>query len=360
MIQAKAELAVISGQKPDQGELLKEIEPLRAMVKANPKDLMARERLGRRLLEVGKAKEAQDEFKAILEIAPAQPDVNLLMASIAAREGRRDEAANYARAVLRTNPTQVDANLFMAAYLGQTGRPEEAVKHLETALSANPHRSDVKFQLGLLYSQQGRLPDALRLARELEKSEPKSFAPPLLTGTVLIAQQKPQEAIEAFNSALKLKGDLGEAHRGLGQSYQALNQPDRAAESYQRALALNGKDVASLNNLAWLLSEVRKKPDEALPLATKAEQLAPTSAEVLDTLGWVYYRRGAFPDAEKALLRAVERAPNNGTIRYHLGMTYARLGKKQDAVSALRRAAQLDPKLSDSERIDSVIKELGG
>jgi len=56
----------------------------------------------------------------------------------------------------------------------------------------------------------------------------------------------------------------------------------------------------------------------------------------------------------------VERAPNNGTIRYHLGMTYARLGKKQDAVSMLRRAAQLDPKLGDSERIDSVIKELGG
>jgi cellulose synthase operon protein C len=60
------------------------------------------------------------------------------------------------------------------------------------------------------------------------------------------------------------------------------------------------------------------------------------------------------------LLRAVERAPNNGTIRYHLGMTYARLGKKQDAVSALKRASQLDPKLSESERIDGVIKELGG
>ena len=68
----------------------------------------------------------------------------------------------------------------------------------------------------------------------------------------------------------------------------------------------------------------------------------------------------AFPDAEKALIRAVERAPNNGTIRYHLGMTYARLGKKQDAVSALKRASQLDSKLSDSERINSVIKELGG
>ncbi|MDO8477683.1 MAG: tetratricopeptide repeat protein [Candidatus Rokubacteria bacterium] len=248
----------------------------------------------------------------------------------------------------------------MAGYLLQSGRSEEATKHLETALQVNPNRSDVKFRLGALYSQQGRLPDALRLARELQKSEPKSPAPLLLMGMALIAQQKPQEAIEAFNSALKLKSDLLDAHRGLGQAYQVLNQPDRAAESYQRALTLNGKDVASLNNLAWLLSEVRKKPDEALPLATKAEQLAPMSAEVLDTLGWVHYRRGAFPDAEKALLRAVERAPGNGTIRFHLGMTYARLGKKQDAVSALKRAAQLDPKLGETEKISDVIKQLGG
>ncbi len=41
-------------------------------------------------------------------------------------------------------------------------------------------------------------------------------------------------------------------------------------------------------------------------------------------------------------------------------MTYARLGRKADAVSALRRAAQLDPKLAQSEKIDELIKQLGG
>jgi cytochrome c-type biogenesis protein CcmH/NrfG len=41
-------------------------------------------------------------------------------------------------------------------------------------------------------------------------------------------------------------------------------------------------------------------------------------------------------------------------------MTYARLGRKADAVSALRRAAQLDPKLAQSEKIEDLIKQLGG
>jgi tetratricopeptide (TPR) repeat protein len=200
----------------------------------------------------------------------------------------------------------------------------------------------------------------LRLARELEQSEPKSPSPLLLKGVILLAQNNPQGAVDAFNAALKLRSDLLDAQRGLGQAYQQMGQTDRAVDSYRKALALNDKDVPSLNNLAWLLAEVRKKPDEALPLATKAEQLAPSSPEVLDTLGWVQYRLGAYADAEKSLSRAVERAPGNGTISYHLGMTYASLGRKADAVSSLRRAAQLDPKLAQTEKIEDMIKQLGG
>ncbi len=224
----------------------------------------------------------------------------------------------------------------------------------------NPNLRDVKFQVATLYVKSGRLPEALRLARELEQADPKSPAPPLLKGVVMLAQNNPQAAVEAFSAALKLKADLIDAHRGLGQAYQQLVLTDRAMESYRRALAISDKDVASLNNLAWILAEQRNKPDEALPLAIKAEQLAPASPEVLDTLGWIQYRRGAYAEAEKSLTRAAEKSPNNATMRFHLGMTYARLGRKADAVSSLRRAAQLDPKLAQVEKIDDLIKQLGG
>ena len=141
---------------------------------------------------------------------------------------------------------------------------------------------------------------------------------------------------------------------------EAQGQMDRAIESYRKALSLNGNDVVSLNNLAWILLETKNRPDEALPLATKADQLAPRSGEVADTLGWVQYRRGAYVEAEKTLNRALERLPNNAQVQYHLGMTFAKLGKRNDAVSSLRRAAQLDPKLGQAAKIADLIKELGG
>ena len=81
---------------------------------------------------------------------------------------------------------------------------------------------------------------------------------------------------------------------------------------------------------------------------------------MLDTLGWIHYRRAAYEEAEKLITKAVERSPNNGAMQYHLGMTYVKLGRKGDAVSSLRRASQLDPKLARAERIPDLIKDLGG
>jgi tetratricopeptide (TPR) repeat protein len=248
----------------------------------------------------------------------------------------------------------------LGGYLDRKGQSQQALDEYEAALRVNPNLRDVKLQAGILYVKLGRTSEALRVARELEQVAPKSSAPLLLKGVALLAQNNAQGAIEAFNAVLKIKPDVLDAHRGLGQAYQQTGQNDQAVESYRRALALNDKDVASLNNLAWIVAEVRKKPDEALPLATKAEQLAPGSAEVLDTLGWIQYRRGAYTEAEKSLVRATEKAPNHGTLRYHLGMTYARQGRKADAVSALRRAVQLDPKLAEREKIEELIKQLGG
>jgi tetratricopeptide (TPR) repeat protein len=167
-------------------------------------------------------------------------------------------------------------------------------------------------------------------------------------------------ARDAYETALSIQPGVGVGHRGLGRALEALGQVDAAIDQYRKAIAVDERDVVSLNNAAWLLLEMKKRPDDALALAIRAEKIAPRFVPALDTLGWAHYRRGSYADAETFLARAVERAPGNAAIQYHLGMTYYRLGKKTDAVAVLRRASQLDPKLAQAEKIDSVIRELGG
>jgi Flp pilus assembly protein TadD len=87
--------------------------------------------------------------------------------------------------------------------------------------------------------------------------------------------------------------------------------------------------------------------------------LAPGQASILDTLGWVQYRRGAYQEASQSLAKAADLAPTIAPIQYHLGMAYARLGRKDDATLALRRALQLDPKLPEAPKIQETLRELG-
>jgi Flp pilus assembly protein TadD len=206
----------------------------------------------------------------------------------------------------------------------ETPRPRPGLRRrVAIWLHARP-----RVQLGMLLASSGRLPEALKLVQEVEQSAPQSPAPLVLKGYIQLAQNNPKTAVDTFKSALRLAPDLVDAHRGLGQAHEALEQPELAIENYRKAVAIKANDGVALNNLAWLLVEVRKRPEEALPFAIKAQQIAPKHPATLDTLGWNHFRRGAYSDAEKLLTQAVERAPSNGAMQYHLGMTYAKLGDK--------------------------------
>jgi tetratricopeptide (TPR) repeat protein len=357
---AKRGLAALRGGKVDEGILDQEISKLREITKSDPKNVIARESLARTYIERGQTKEAEAELRQLLALAPKPAEPNFLMAQILLGQNKEEEAVSHLRAALRGNPAHVGSNILMGRYLASKGQTGQAIISLEAALRVNPNIPSAQLVLARLYAESGRLPEALRLAQELQRVDPKAVEPRILTGVVLVAQQNPRAALEAFEQALKINARSVEAHRGVGQAYQLLGQFDKAEEGYRRALSLDGNDVTSLNDLAWILLEVRKKPEEALPLAVKAERLAPQLASVIDTLGWVHYRRQSYAEAEKLLARAVERAPSNAVIRFHLALAYAKLGRKNDAVSTLRRAAQLDSKLADRENITQMIKDLEG
>ena len=330
------------------------------MIKTDPKNVVGRQSLARAYFERGQMKEAETELTQLLALAPSLAEPNYLMARILLSQTKEEETVRYLRVALRGNPSHVASNVLLGRYLASKGQREQAMPSLESALRVNPNLPEARFLLANLYAQSGRFPEALALAQQVQRADPKAAGPWVLIGALQVAEKNPRAAIYAFEKSLKISANSVQAYRGLGQAHSLLGQNDQAEESYRRALKFDGDDVVSLNDLAWILVEIRKKPDEALPLAVKAERLAPRSGAVIDTLGWIHYRRQSYAEAEKLLTQAAERIPSSGLTQFHLGMTYAKLGRKDDAIWALRRAAKLDPKLGEREKIDQLIKELEG
>ena len=97
------------------------------------------------------------------------------------------------------------------------------------------------------------------------------------------------------------------------------------------------------NDAAFILADYGKGKndlDKALTLAQKAQSLTPENPLVLDTLGWVYYKRGELKQAAGLVGKSASQKPRKNPIfNYHLGMVYYQAGDKGKAKEFLQFAA---------------------
>lgn len=91
----------------------------------------------------------------------------------------------------------------------------------------------------------------------------------------------------------------------------------KAISLYQIYIKMEPKDPAGYNDYAYLLSEKNTQYKQAIELAQKAYELAPTDPAVLDTLGWAYYQDKQYNQAVTYLSKAYS-ATYNDEIGKHL------------------------------------------
>ena len=95
----------------------------------------------------------------------------------------------------------------------------------------------------------------------------------------------------------------------------------KAAEAYQKALAIKPDDAAYHNNYALVLAQ-EKKYDDAQAELTKAAQADPTNAgKYYFNLGAVYVNTGNADAAAAAFKKAIEVDPNYAEAYYQYGLS---------------------------------------
>lgn len=92
------------------------------------------------------------------------------------------------------------------------------------------------------------------------------------------------------------------------------------------------------NSLGYFLAEKGLELDKAQVLVEQALAAEPGNGAYLDSMGWIYYRKGDLEPALDYLIRAVNVLPDDPVILEHLGMILQGQGKKVEALDVLRRA----------------------
>jgi tetratricopeptide (TPR) repeat protein len=127
------------------------------------------------------------------------------------------------------------------------------------------------------------------------------------------------------------------------------NKTAEARKWYERAVELDPKAAIASNNLAWIYAENGENLDIALQLAQAAKSQLPETAQINDTLGWVYYKKGMAPQAVTFLEEATREEPTNATTHYRLGLAYLKQGNQRAAKLSIQEALKINPNFREAD-----------
>lgn len=134
----------------------------------------------------------------------------------------------------------------------------------------------------------------------------------------------------------------------LGLAYMGKEKLDKALVHFKKALSLNPEYSPARNNLgaAYL---AKKDWDAAIVVFKEVSKdlLYATPHFPLANLGWAYYNKGDYRQAEKYYLEALDIQPNFIIAQKGLARTFMAMGRPFEAAEVLEKAVEKSPEAAE-------------
>jgi tetratricopeptide (TPR) repeat protein len=134
-------------------------------------------------------------------------------------------------------------------------------------------------------------------------------------GKIFYRDDKDEQAVAAFQEAIKIDPDLAEARFRLGLGYAALGKHEEAEAEYKKAVEVYKKYLAEHDD----------------------------DSEAHYDLGQTYAGLGQYSDAIREYREATKLKDNDADMYYDLGVAYTKLAQYDAAVNAFSKSLEIDP-----------------
>ena len=320
-----------------------------------PRILLVKGLLTRRELD-----RAASELGVLTTNLPKNAEVRALNGTLLVLKKDPVGARREYEQALTLEPSNVDALTGLTSLDAQAGQLARARERVAAQLSLHKDNSGL-----LLLAAQLDLASSDFAAGEAKLQQVIQLAPSTLQaynylGGLYLKEKKLDEARRQFESLATRLSNPIPAHTMVGLILQMQNNPDEALKAYDRALKVDPSTPVAANNAAYIYAERGENLDQALALAKAAADRLPSEAAVSDTVGWVYYKKEQPELALPYFEKCVQSAPGNPLFQYHLGLSYARSGDTPKARQALQESLRLNPSFEGAADARQVLASLKG
>jgi tetratricopeptide (TPR) repeat protein len=227
-----------------------------------------------------------------------------------------------------------EATTLFAQYIER--RPDNPWGHYMLALSA--------WKSGDLVKSEESFETALRL-------DPKHMKSLVNLSRVLIEQKRYDDAIAKLTTAGEVDPESATVPRLMARAHGAKGEFEQAVDAYRRAIAIDGSDAWSMNNLGLLYLE-HGFVEDALPYLARAVQMNENVATFHNNLGMALEHQGRFVGAATAYKGALTADPGYKKAKLNLARVEAvKSGPEEPLdVAALARGTEEDRKIESDEQ----------
>ena len=330
------------------------LELYQSFIARNPRVAAARQQLAQYLLKQNRRAAALVQLKAIQQQFPDNQKNLSQIGLILLEQKQWIEAENIFRLLLQLDDVEDDSRYYLSMSLSEQGKLAEAISVLELVSKDSSIYTELTLQLAYLYKRFDQDDRAVLILQELlnQGAERKD-----LYYYLVVFLDDSGDYEQALDTALvgvaKYPEDVQLLYQ-LGTLYEKQGKHQTAIWTMEKILSLDDAHPDALNFLAYGQAENGVNLELALSRAEKALALKP-SGYIVDTLGWVYFKLGRYPESREQLERAVKLHPEDAVIQEHLGDLYRAMNLRQKSESAYREALKLEP---DSIQVKDKLRQL--
>jgi tetratricopeptide (TPR) repeat protein len=308
-------------------------------------------------IKLNRFTQAEADLSKARQLAPDTPAPYFQLGNLRAAEGRHQEAeASYEQA-LKIDPSSLDALRGLTELYLREKQPDKALARLN-AQTAVASTSGYHYLRAAAFSSKQDLNDCeqeLEKALAVDKSNVEAIE---ALAHVELARGSVDQAVAVYEKAVEDNPKNDQLYVSLGSLLESRGNVEAAEQSYKKALQLRPENADAANNLAYLLLKTGENFDRALTLAQQARRAMPNSPNAADTLGWAYFKRGMYSQAEQLFQEAASKVPDNPTYQYHLGMAYQSEKHVSEARLHLERVLKIDPHYENAGDVRKALAEL--
>ncbi len=196
--------------------------------------------------------------------------------------------------------------------------------------------------MGMTLARQGQFEQALAAFEEAVRLKPDWAEGHFGLGMTLLSRGRPEPAARALRRAIDLQPHYPEALVGLGEVLQRQHRADEAAKAYRQAIALSPNHAPAHIALASLLHS-QGKVGEAVAAAETAAAAATSDLRLQDYLGNLLASWGRFEPAIACFRAVVEAQPTNAPALYNLANSLRAAAHHDEAIQQYEHLLTIEP-----------------